>query len=211
MDEIYRNIPLEEIPWNIETPPDALVELVNNGKVKPCKTIDLGCGTGNYAIYLASVGFDVTGIDISSTAIKIAKENAKKKRVKCNFLVANVLSNLDEVKERFEFAYDWELLHHMFPEQRRTYVENVHRILNPKGKYLTVCFSEKDRGFGGSGKYRETRLGTILYFSSEDELRDLFVPYFTIKEIKTIGIRGKPTSHQANYVFMERKSKEQAI
>ena len=211
MDEIYRNIPLEEIPWNIETPPDALVELVNNGKVKPCKTIDLGCGTGNYAIYLASVGFDVTGIDISSTAIKIAKENAKKKRVKCNFLVANVLSNLDEVKERFEFAYDWELLHHMFPEQRRTYVENVHRILNPKGKYLTVCFSEKDRGFGGSGKYRETQLGTILYFSSEDELRDLFVPYFTIKEIKTIGIRGKPTSHQANYVFMERKSKEQAI
>jgi ubiquinone/menaquinone biosynthesis C-methylase UbiE len=211
MDEIYRNIPLEEIPWNIKTPPDSLVELVNNGKVKPCKTIDLGCGTGNYAIYLASVGFDVTGIDISSTAIKIAKENAKKKRVKCNFLVANVLSNLDEVKERFEFAYDWELLHHMFPEQRRTYVENVHRILNPKGKYLTVCFSEKDRGFGGSGKYRETRLGTILYFSSEDELRDLFVPYFTIKEIKTIGIRGKPTSHQANYVFMERKSKEQAI
>ena len=211
MDEIYRNIPLEEIPWNIEIPPDALVELVNNGKVKPCKTIDLGCGTGNYAIYLASVGFDVTGIDISSTAIKIAKENAKKKRVKCNFLVANVLSNLDEVKERFEFAYDWELLHHMFPEQRRTYVENVHRILNPKGKYLTVCFSEKDRGFGGSGKYRETRLGTILYFSSEDELRDLFVPYFTIKEIKIIGIRGKPTSHQANYVFMERKSKEQAI
>jgi SAM-dependent methyltransferase len=211
MDEIYRNIPLEEIPWNIETPPDALVELVNNGKVKPCKTIDLGCGTGNYAIYLASVGFDVTGIDISSTAIKIAKENAKKKRAKGNFLVANVLSKLDEVKERFEFAYDWELLHHMFPEQRRTYVENVHRILNPKGKYLTVCFSEKDRGFGGSGKYRETRLGTILYFSSEDELRDLFVPYFTIKEIKTIGIRGKPTSHQANYVFMERKSKEQAI
>jgi len=210
MDEIYRNIPLEEIPWNIETPPDALVELVDNGKVKPCKTIDLGCGTGNYAIYLASVGFDVTGIDISSTAIKIAKENAKKKRVKCNFLVANVLSNLDEVKERFEFAYDWELLHHMFPEQRRIYVENVHRILNPKGKYLTVCFSEKDRGFGGYGKYRKTRLGTILYFSSEDELRDLFAPYLTIKEIKTIGIRGKPTSHLANYVFMERKSKEQA-
>ena len=55
MDKIYRNMPLEEIPWNIETPPDALVELIESGKVKPCKTIDFGCGAGNYAIYLASV------------------------------------------------------------------------------------------------------------------------------------------------------------
>jgi len=207
MDRIYRNTPLEEIPWNIETPPNALVELVKNGKVKPCKTIDLGCGTGNYAIHLATIGFDVTGIDISPTAIKIAKENAKKKRVKCNFLVTDVLGNLDEVKETFDFAYDWELLHHIFPEQRKKYVENVYRILNPRGKYLSVCFSEKDHEFGGLGKYRETRLGTILYFSSENELRDLFEPYFNIKELKTIEIRGKPTPHLANYAFMEKKNR----
>ena len=125
MERIYRKIPLHEIPWNIETPPNVLVELVNSGKVKPCKTIDLGCGTGNYAIYLASAGFDVTGIDISPTAIKIAKENAKKKGIKCNFLVANVLGKLNEVKKKFDFAYDWELLHHIFPEQMSIYIENV--------------------------------------------------------------------------------------
>jgi len=148
---------------------------------------------------------DVTGIDISPTAIKIAKENAKKKGVTCDFLVADVLGNLDEVKETFDFAYDWELLHHIFPDQRRKYVENVYRILNPRGKYLSVCFSEKDPEFGGSGKYRETSLGTILYFSSEDELTDLFKPYFNIKELKTIGIKGKPAPHLANYVFMEKE------
>lgn len=206
MDRIYRNTPLEEIPWNIETPPDVLVELVESGKVKPCKTIDLGCGTGNYAVYLASIGFDVTGIDVSPTAVKIAKENAKKKGVKCNFLVTDVLGNLDEVRETFDFAYGWELLHHIFPEQRKKYVENVYRILNPGGKCLSVCFSEKDPEFGGLGKYRETRLGTVLYFSSEDELRDLFEPYFNIKELKTIGIRGRTARHLANYAFMERKS-----
>ena len=205
MDKIYRNMSLEEIPWNIETPPDALVELVESGKVKPCKTIDFGCGAGNYAIYLASVGFDVTGIDISPSAIKTAKENAKKKRVKCNFLVADVLGDLDEVKQTFDFAYDWELLHHIYPEKRKKYVENVYRILNPGGNYLSVCFSEKDPQFGGSGKYRETPLGTILYFSSEDESRDLFEPYFNIKELKTIEISGKFAPHLANYAFMERK------
>ena len=155
MERLYRKTSLNEIPWNIETPPDVLAGLVETRKVKPCKTIDLGCGTGNYSIYLASVGFDVTGIDNSPTAIKIAQENAKKKGIKCNFLVANALGNLDEVKVKFDFAYDWELLQHIFPEQRKIYVENVFELLNPGAKYLSVCFSEKDPGFGGSGKYRK--------------------------------------------------------
>ena len=79
MDKIYGKTPFNEIPWNFESPPDALVDLIDSAKVKPCKTIDLGCGTGNYAIYLASQGFDVTGIDISPSAIKIAKETQKRK------------------------------------------------------------------------------------------------------------------------------------
>lgn len=205
MDEIYRKIPIEKVPWNIETPPNALVELSESGKVKPCKTIDLGCGAGNYSLYLASIGFDVTGVDISLSAVKIAKENAKKKGVRSCFLVADVLGDLNEINETFDFAYDWEMLHHIFPENRKKYVENVYRILNPKGKYLSVCFSEKDSQFGGSGKYRETQLGTILYFSSEDELKDLFNPYFNIKELKTIRISGKSTDHFAIYAFMERR------
>ena len=205
MDRIYNSMPLEKIPWNIETPPDALVELVDCREVKPCKAIDLGCGAGNYAIYLVSKGFDVTGIDISLAAIKIARENAKKKGVKPNFLVADVIGDLDEVKEVFGFAYDWELLHHIFPEKRKKYIGNVHKILSPGGKYLSVCFSEKDPQFGGSGKCRETPLGTVLYFSSDDELRDLFEPYFKIRELKVIEVSGKFASHLANYAFMERR------
>ena len=206
MDRVYSKTSLDEIPWNFETPPNELVKLVDSGKVKPCKTIDFGCGTGNYAIYLASRGFNVTGIDISSTAIEIAKENAKKKGITCNFLVADVLGDLCEVKETFDFAIDWELLHHIFPEQRITYVENVYKLLNPRGKYLSVCFSEKDTEFGGSGNYRVTGLDTVLYFSSESELRSLFSPFFEIEELKKIAIRGRPKPHFALYAFMESRS-----
>jgi len=205
LDEIYRRLPQEEIPWNIEEPPEALVELVEAGKVQRCKTLDLGCGTGNYAIYLASKGFDVTGVDICPTAIRIAEENAKKKGVKCRFTVADLLGDLKEVEGIFDFAFDWELLHHMLPEQREKYVWNVHGKLNSKGRYLSVCFSEKDPQFGGSGKYRETPLGTNLYFSSEEELRDLFEPYFRIDELKTMEISGKSAPHVGIYVFMEKR------
>ena len=69
VDKLYQTTPPDKIPWNYETPPDALVSLVKSGKISPCKTIDLGCGTGNYAMYLAGLGFDVTGIDSSPTAI----------------------------------------------------------------------------------------------------------------------------------------------
>jgi SAM-dependent methyltransferase len=205
IEDIYKNLSPEEIPWNIETPPETLVALVENGKVKPCKTVDLGCGIGHYALYLAKRGFDVTGIDISPTAIKRAQEKAEKERVTCKFMVADVLGNLNEVKDTYDFAYDWSLLHHVYPEKRRHYIENVHRILNSGGHYLSVCFSEKDPLFGGSGKYRETPLGTVLYFSSEEELKELFSDYFRIIELKTIEIEGKFAPHRAIYAFMEKK------
>jgi cyclopropane fatty-acyl-phospholipid synthase-like methyltransferase len=205
VDRIYQTIPLDNIPWNSETPPDALVRIVQDGKVRPCKTIDLGCGAGNYAIYLASLGFDVSGVDSSPTAIKIAGEHAKKRGARCRFVVADLLGDLHEVTGMFDFAYDWEFLHHIFPEDRETYIKNVHKILNPYATYFSVCFSEKDPQFGGSGKYRKTRIGTTLYFSSESELRELTSPYFRIREIKTIDVRGKFGPHIAISVLAERR------
>lgn len=205
MEKIYRQTPPADIPWNIESPPKALVELVNAGQVHPCKTIDMGCGAGNYAIYLASAGFDVTGVDISPSAIALAEVNAKQKGVTCRFVAADVLGGLEEFAETFEFTYDWTLLHHIFPEHRRQYVETVHRLLVPGGNYLSVCFSEKDAGFGGSGKQRRTPLGTVLYFSSEDELRDLFEPYFDVTTLETVPVESKREPHLMNCVFMKKK------
>ncbi|MCX5685642.1 MAG: DUF6398 domain-containing protein [Planctomycetota bacterium] len=89
MEKIYSETPPADIPWNIELPPKALTELIESGQVHPCKTIDLGCGAGNYAIYLASLGFDVTGVDISPSAIALAEANAKQKGVSCRFLVVD--------------------------------------------------------------------------------------------------------------------------
>ena len=205
MDEIYKNTPLEDIPWNMETPPLPLVELVDSGQVQPCRVIDLGCGAGNYAIYLAGRRFEVTGVDFSPTAIRIARENASRKGLRCDFFVADVVEELDRVNQTWDFACEWGLLHHIPPEQRQKYVENVRRILNLKGKYLSVSFSEKDAGFGGPGKCRKTRLCTVLYFSSEDELKELFKPYFRIIDLRTVEVSGKFGPHIFNYAFMGKK------
>jgi len=205
IDRIYRTVPLDSIPWNSGTPPDALVALVTGGSVRPCRTIDLGCGAGNYAIWLAGLGFDVTGVDSSPTAIRIAEKNAREKGVQCRFIVADLLGDLLEVTGTFDFAFDWELLHHIFPEDRETYARNVHRVLNPGAMYLSVCFSEDDPQFGGAGKFRKTPIGTTLYFSSESELRELFSPYFVVRELKTIEVSGKYGPHRAVYALLGRR------
>ncbi|UCC81404.1 MAG: class I SAM-dependent methyltransferase [Candidatus Zixiibacteriota bacterium] len=205
MERVYGEMPPDSIPWNLSEPPALLVAAVETGKIKPCKTADLGCGAGNYAIWLAQQGFDVTGMDISENAIKLAEQHAKEKEVPCRFVVSDLLGNLSEYHESFDFAYDWELLHHISPEDRPAYIQSVHKILRPKGTYFSVCFSEKDPDFGGEGKFRKTPLGTILYFSSEEELKELFEPFFSILELSTLEIKGKYGPHMVNVVWLERK------
>jgi len=205
MEQVYGEMPPDSIPWNLTEPPELLVAAEETGKIKACKTVDLGCGAGNCAIWLARQGFDVTGMDISENAIGLAHQLAKEKRISCRFVVVDLIDDMSDYHECFEFAYDWELLHHISPEDRTAYIQNVHKILRPNGIYFSVCFSEKDHDFGGEGKYRKTRLGTILYFSSEKELRDLFEPLFKILELNTLEIPGKYGTHMANVAWLERK------
>lgn len=206
MESIYGRVPLDKVPWNQETAPVLLRRQVEEGKISPGKAVDLGCGAGNAAMFLADRGFDVLGLDFSETAVALARENAARRGADCEFRVADVLGDLSEVPETFDFAYDWELLHHIFPPEREIYVRNVHRLLRPGGTYLTVSFSENSDAFGGTGKYRRTPLNTTLYFSSTEEISALFSPFFRIHELRTVEIEGKFSPHSAVFGFMGARS-----
>jgi cyclopropane fatty-acyl-phospholipid synthase-like methyltransferase len=195
--------------WTKAEPPEELVKLIESGKVRPCKVIDIGCGEGFYSIYLASKGFEVTGVDVSEKAIGYAEENAAKQGLKIRFMVMDVL-DLDKLRERFDFVFEWTIMHHITPLQRQKYVENVSRILNKGGKYLSVCFNERNSNFGKPGE--RVRVippgasmppGTKLYLSSMDEIRELFEPRFRILESRIIEWTIRRT-HIGNYFFMEK-------
>jgi 2-polyprenyl-3-methyl-5-hydroxy-6-metoxy-1,4-benzoquinol methylase len=64
-------------------------------------------------------------VDISPEAVELAKQLAVKKGVACRFPAADLLGDLTELEDSFDFAYDWEVLHHFFPENRSQYA-NVH-------------------------------------------------------------------------------------
>lgn len=203
LNDIYREMPLNDIPWNLENPPPELTGLVDDGTLKPCRAVDLGCGTGNYTRYLASKGFDVTGIDFAPEAIRIATGRAQQEGIPCRFICADLCGDLPaSLHGQFGFAFEWEVLHHIYPEQREAWIRNVHRLLAPGGIYFAVCFHEQDDVFGLEGKYRKTRIGTILYFSNEDELRALYAPWFSILELKMTRSRDKTGGHLVNYALL---------
>lgn len=211
MDRIYRDLALADIPWNVESPPALLVQLVDSGWVSPGTAVDLGCGAGNYAVWLATRGFQVTGMDISPRAIALATELAASRGVQCRFVVADLRGESPAGAGRFDFAYDWEVLHHVFPEERERYVASVHRLLHPGGRYFSVCFSEAAAAsFPGTGKMRTTRLGTRLYFSSAEELRQLFSPWFAIESLREVAIAAKVGSHQALAAWLVRRERGDA-
>ena len=79
-----------------------LVTLVESGRIKPGSAIDLGCGTGANAIYLAQHGFEVTGVDYAEAVIEKAQELAKANGVQVKFFIISPLAcvRLSSVSKR---------------------------------------------------------------------------------------------------------------
>ena len=96
--EIFERIYEEVAVWTETEPPTELVTLIESAKIEPCKVLDVGCGEGFYDIYLASRGFEVTGIDISENAIKLATENSMKQSVKIKFMSLDV-ADLNKIND----------------------------------------------------------------------------------------------------------------
>ena len=209
LEKVYENPPAV---WTSKEPPKELVDLIGLGKIKPCKVLDIGCGEGFYSIYLASRGFEVTGVDLSENAINLAKQNAEKAGEKINFFQMDI-ENLDKINNKFDFVLEWAILHHIPHEKRKKYVRDVSNLLNKDGKYLSVSFNINDRKSEQGKKSKEITggqkrpVGATLYFSSLQELKELFKAYFEIIESKTyekIGVGGDNTW---NYLLMEKTIK----
>lgn len=79
------------LPWDSGKPDVHLRRFIEASKIDPCKALEVGCGTGTNAIWLAEHGFEVVGLDISPVAIKRAEVKASKAKANCQFLAADFM------------------------------------------------------------------------------------------------------------------------
>lgn len=161
-------------PWDIGAR-EELISLVEGGRVKPVRAIDLGCGAGANAIYLAQNGFEVTGVDFAEAAIEKARARAKEAGVKVDFIVGD-LTNLRGVSGTFDFLIDYGTLDDLRLHQREAYLRSILPLTHSGSQYLLWGFEYPMRWWE---KY--VPFFDVPFYPGEVEQR--FGPYFEIEKI----------------------------
>jgi len=128
----------ESLPWDTGTPDPLLVEAIESRAITPGRTLEIGCGTGTNAIFLAQHGFEVLGIDISEVAVEKARAKAQGQ---CRFEVVDFLAAAPD-GDRFEFVFDRGCFH-VFDRagERARFAKNVAAELTEHGLWLSLIGS----------------------------------------------------------------------
>jgi len=142
-EEMYKGVP----PWEIDGPQGEIVRLVDHGEIRS-PVLDVGCGTGENALYLSGLGFEVLGIDIVPSAVEKARIKEKERSSAAIFLVWDAL-NLQNLKRRFNTIIDSGFFHVLPDKKRAVFVEGLASALNPGRTYFMMCFSEHEPGSWG--------------------------------------------------------------
>jgi SAM-dependent methyltransferase len=169
-----------DIPWDIGKPDFNLIQTVTKMAIKPCKALDIGCGTGDNSIWLSQNGFHVIGIDTSEIAIQKAIEKASKANVKCNFIVIDFLTN--KIKGApFGFAFDRGCFHSLdSDEERKSFAENVADHLEKNGLWLSLA-GNADEQRDGPGPPRRTARDIVNSVEPYFEILSLVSGHFGSK------------------------------
>ncbi len=119
-----------QAPWDIGRPQQAFLAVADRitGSV-----LDAGCGTGDNALFFASRGHKVTGIDFLEEPIQRAKRKAAERGLTATFLVLDALA-LKDLPEVFDSVIDSSLFHVFNDEDRKRYVEGLATVMKPGGR-----------------------------------------------------------------------------
>ncbi len=127
-----------DTPWDTGRPSAELAAVLDSGVIQPCRAIELGCGTGTNAVYLAERGFSVTAVDLSAAAIERARQRARSQGVEVEFLVDDVC-NLHASLAPFDFVFDRGCYHCARRDNLPGFLATLSRLTNPGARYLLLA------------------------------------------------------------------------
>ena len=194
-------------PFFVESPDESLADWVDAKVIRLGTAVDLGCGNGRNAIFLARRGFVVEGVDYSQKAIDWAAERVREAGVSLRLRCQSVF-DLGYEPGSCDLVYDSGCFHHIPPHRRRTYVELVTGMLKPGGWFGLTCF----RPEGGSGLsdcevYERRSLGGGLGYT-EEQLREVWshgLEVRVIRQMKKSGDESKYFGEDFLWVLLARK------
>jgi methyl halide transferase len=133
-----------DIPWDTGRPSSELQHSLAESRIAPGRAIELGCGTGTNAVWLATAGFDVTAVDISALAIEQARERARQAGVTVRFLVADLDNPPAELQGPFDFFFDRGCYHVVRRIKVQPYLDLLGRVTRPGAVGLVLTGNARE-------------------------------------------------------------------
>src|SRR5215212_7633868 len=127
-------------PWDTGQPQPAVVRLASEGGFAGA-VLDAGCGTGENALHVASLGLSVLGVDVAETALAIAREKADHRGIEVEFAAADAFQ-LERLGRGFETVLDCGLFHTFDGDERPGYVASLASVTEHDGTLYLLCFSD---------------------------------------------------------------------
>jgi SAM-dependent methyltransferase len=158
-------------PWDDETPPPELVGLVQGDEaLPPARALDLGCGTGTDAVFLARHGWQVTGVDSVARPLHAARRRAQEAGVEVAWVQGSVAA-LDTLglEGPFHLVHDVGCFHGLSDGERDRYVRAVTALSAKSATMLLFAFLPGRRGPAPRGVSRA-------------ELQERFGPHWDLVE-----------------------------
>jgi SAM-dependent methyltransferase len=135
-----------DAPWDHGEASPPLVEFLDNRAPPRGEVLVPGCGSGHDVRALAGRGFSVTGLDISPSAIDVARQFPASGDV--SYLVGDWLQVPAQLRGRF----DWVVEHTCFcaidPQRRSDYVESLCAVLKRGGSFLAIFYMQPEADSG---------------------------------------------------------------
>lgn len=135
--------------------------------------LDCGCGTGNFSIKLAEKGAQVTGVDLSTEMMAVAREKARRRELDINFVEADIC-NLTFPDNYFDAVFTMAVFE-AIPDSKKAF-QKMMRVLKP-GKFLLIGTIRKDAAWGRSYEKRVQENPDSIWrfstFKSMEEFKDL--------------------------------------
>jgi cyclopropane fatty-acyl-phospholipid synthase-like methyltransferase len=156
--------------WDIGRPQREFIDLVRRGEITG-SVLDIGCGSGDNALFFAQEGFESWGIDTSPLAIQKAQQKGAQRGLTVHFQILNA-RELATLNRTFDTATDSGLFHTLSDADRPLFVKSLAAVLSHNGTYFMLCFSDKEPP--GYGPRRIT----------EQEIRETFSKGWSINYIR---------------------------
>ncbi|WP_446009252.1 class I SAM-dependent methyltransferase [Candidatus Electrothrix sp.] len=143
----------DDLPWDSGMPETALINMITSWPKTPNKALDIGCGTGTNAVWLAEQGVEVTAMDISEKAVALAEKRCSEHGVLCRLIKTDFLTCTPA--GQYDLLFDRGCFHCTEgEEERRSFVRQAAIHLKPGGFWLSLIGNKDQMSQEGKGPPR---------------------------------------------------------